>query len=162
MSNNSSTKRNWLRKALLAVAIIALLGGGYAFYLFNMPHRDVLATKADAAIDAQALVDEFLKDGAAANAKYLDAEGESKVLAVSGTVSSKETDLKGQAVVLLKTEGADAGVRCSFTAETNAQADGLKIGDIATIKGVIRVGASFDADLDLYEHAVLEKCSLVH
>ncbi|QQR88021.1 MAG: hypothetical protein IPJ76_07350 [Flavobacteriales bacterium] len=161
MTNVSRFKRSWLRKGLIIAAIIGVTGGGYGFYLFNMPHRDVVATKADGEIDAQALVDEFLKDGTAANAKYLDTEGESKVLAVSGTVSSKETDLKGQTVVLLKAEGAEAGVRCSFTAETNTQADGLKTEDIVTIKGVIRAGASFDADLDLYEHAVLEKCSLV-
>lgn len=156
------TRRSWLRTGLLIALVVAIAGGGYAYYLFNMPHRDVVATKADAAIGAQALVDEFLKDGAAANAKYLDAEGDSKVLAVSGTVHSMETDLNGQTVVQLQDAGVAAGVRCSFTKETNTQATNLKVGDQITIKGVIRAGAAYDADLELYEHVVLEKCNLVH
>lgn len=105
-----TTKRNLLRKGLVFAAIIVAVGAGYAFYLFNMPHRDVVEAKADATISAQALVDEFLEDDHAANEKYLDAEGDSKVLAVSGTVSSKETDLNGQTVVELQDAGAAAAM----------------------------------------------------
>lgn len=156
----NTTTRSWIRKGLIIAAVIVVAGGTYAFYLFNLPHRDVVGAKADLTLPANALVNEFLTDAAAANAKYLDAEGDSKVLAVSGTVSAIETDLNGNTVVLLKESGAEAGVRCSFTAETNTQATGLKIGTTATIKGVIRSGAAYDEDLELYEHAVLEKCSI--
>jgi hypothetical protein len=31
-----------------------IAGGGYGYHLFNLPHRDVVAMKADAAINAQA------------------------------------------------------------------------------------------------------------
>ncbi|MEX1131683.1 MAG: hypothetical protein WEC15_00525 [Flavobacteriales bacterium] len=156
----NTTKRSLLRKGLIIGLIIALAGGAYAYYLFNMPHRDVVGAKADLTLAADALVNEFLADAAVANAKYLDAEGESKVLAISGTVAAVETDLSGQTVVLLKNAGADAGVRCSFTEATNAQAATLTIGDNTTIKGVIRAGAAYDEDLELYEHAILEKCSI--
>lgn len=156
----NTTTRSWIRKGLIIAAVIIVAGGAYAYYLFNLPHRDVVGAKADLALDANALVNEFLTDAAAANAKYLDAEGDSKVLAVSGTVSAMDSDLNGNTVVLLKDNGADAGVRCSFSPETNAQAANLKIGDAATIKGVIRAGAAYDEDLELYEHAVLEKCSI--
>jgi hypothetical protein len=156
----NAAKRNLIRKGLIIAAIIALAGGAYALYLFNMPHRDVVGTKADLTLAADALVNEFLADAAAANGKYLDAEGESKVLAVSGTVAGIDTDLNGNTVVLLKAAGADAGVRCSFTTETNSQTAALKTGDATTIKGVIRAGAAYDEDLELYEHAILEKCSI--
>ncbi|HMQ77373.1 MAG TPA: hypothetical protein PKE21_14580 [Flavobacteriales bacterium] len=154
-------RRRAVRRILFVILVAALVGGAYAFYLFNMPQRDVQATATDARIEAGALAQEFLSDANTANAKYLDAEGDSKVLEVSGTVSSIETDLSGQSVVTLSSEASPAGVRCSFTAATNAQVAELRTGDAATIKGVIRAGASYDPDLELYEHVVLEKCALV-
>lgn len=147
---------------LPGVLVAAVAGGGYAIYLFNMPQRDVQATVADARIEVGALAQEFLSDANAANAKYLDAEGESQVLEVSGTVKSVDTDLSGQAVVVLESRDAPAGARCTFMATTSARTATLKAGDTATIKGVIRAGASYDADLELYEHVILEKCALVH
>ncbi|MBK7382476.1 MAG: hypothetical protein IPI81_03950 [Flavobacteriales bacterium] len=160
-STNSRPRRRILRKALLLLVIIAIAGGAYAFYLFNLPHRDVQATSTDAQVEVSALVQEFLTDASTANAKYLGEEGEGKVLEVHGLVRGVETDLNGQAVVLLESSDAPAGVRCSFTTTTNAQAAALIAGEAATIKGVIRAGASYDPDLELYEHVVLEKCAVV-
>lgn len=37
----------------------------------------------------------------------------------------------------------------------------LKTGDKITIKGVIRSGASFDSDLDMYENVIIEKSDIV-
>ncbi len=156
----TTNKCSLFRKGLIAAVIIAVAGGAYALYLFNMPHRDVVSAHADITLTADALVNEFLADAGTANAKYLDAEGESKVLAVSGIVAGMETDLNGNTVVLLKETSAEAGVRCSFTAGTNAQAAALKKDETTTIKGVIRAGAAYDEDLELYEHAILEKCSI--
>ena len=70
-----------------------------------MPHRNVIGMSAEATIESTALVDEYLLDGMAANAKYLNEEGESAVLAVTGKVSSITTDQINQKVILLK--GAD-------------------------------------------------------
>jgi hypothetical protein len=36
-----------------------------------------------------------------------------------------------------------------------------KIGETITVKGVIRSGASFDEDLELYENVILEKSDVV-
>ncbi|MBL0126434.1 MAG: hypothetical protein IPP83_03020 [Flavobacteriales bacterium] len=156
-----STRRGLIRKGLLGGLVLILAGATYGIYLYNMPKRDVQATSTDARIEAGALAQEFLDNTQTANAKYLDAEGESKVLEVSGTVKSLDTDLSGQNVVLLESGDAPAGVRCTFLASTNAQAAGLNVGDAVTIKGVIRAGAAFDPDLELYEHVVLEKCALI-
>ena len=97
----------------------------------------------------------------AANAKYLNEEGESAVLAVTGKVSSITTDQINQKVILLKGADAHAGVSCTFTEETNNQASNVKIGQSLTIKGVIRSGAGYDEDLELYEDVILEKCTIV-
>lgn len=150
------------KKIIIIVTLIALSSLIYLAYLWFMPHRDVQSTKADAEVTATALVDEFLTDTGAANAKYLDAEGESKVLIISGEVTKIDTDQLGQKVLLLKSNPSDKlGVSCTFTAETNNQVSGVKIGDQIKIKGVIRSGAEYDEDLDLIINAVVEKSSIV-
>ncbi|MDT8414150.1 MAG: hypothetical protein RQ735_02125 [Flavobacteriaceae bacterium] len=151
------------KKILLTIGLIVLVSLSYVAYLWFQPHRDVQATKADAEITAQALVGEFIDNPAAANQKYLDSEGESKVLIISGQVVKIDTDQLGQKVVLLKNSDSDKlGVACTFTLETNAEAESLKVGETARIKGVIRSGAEYDEDLDLVINAVVEKSSLAN
>ncbi len=161
LASDHTPVRTWLRRVIVAALVLIGIGGSYAYYLYSRPHRDVVATAAEEAVDAADLVNAFLTDEAGANARYLDAEGESKVLAVSGTVARVETDLNGQPVVLLLNDAMKAGVRCTFDPATAADATGLVAGQQVTLKGVIRAGAAYDADLEFYEHAVLEKCSIV-
>lgn len=150
------------KKILSSVLLIIVLVIGYVAYLWFQPHRDVVATEADAEVNATALVDEFLNNAETAQAKYLDAEGQSKILIVSGIVTQISTDQLGQKVVQLKSAPDDElGVACTFTLETNQEAEGLKVGDQARIKGVIRSGAEYDEDLELGIDAVLEKSTLV-
>ncbi|MDD4991146.1 MAG: hypothetical protein PHR83_02830 [Paludibacter sp.] len=145
---------------ILAIAGI-LIGGGTAYYMFNMPHRNVQSTNADYSISASKLVSEYLENPNSANEKYLADDGDSKVLAISGTVSKIDKDLNGQAVVILKSAADKAGVSCTFTKETNQSASSLKDGETVTIKGVIRSGASYDKDLEMYENVVVEKSDIV-
>ena len=102
-----------------------------------------------------------MEDVENANAKYLQEEGDSTIFAVSGKVFSMRKNLQGNAVILLKDKSGKAGVSCTFTKETNASAAGVQVGQFVTIKGIIRSGAGFDEDLDLYENAILEKCDLL-
>ncbi|MCO4820391.1 MAG: hypothetical protein KC517_12290 [Bacteroidetes bacterium] len=155
MSNTSN------KKIIYITAVIILICGCTAAYFYYMPHRNVIGMSAEATIESTALVDEYLLDGMAANAKYLNEEGESAVLAVTGKVSSITTDQINQKVILLKGADAHAGVSCTFTEETNNQASNVKIGQSLTIKGVIRSGAGYDEDLELYEDVILEKCTIV-
>lgn len=154
-------KKKIIKPLLIVVGIGLLVGTGIVLYLFNMPHRDVQATSADFSYTASAVVDEYLSDADKANAKYLDEEGESKILEVSGTVFSISEDFNQQKVVLLKGENDKAGVSCTFTSETNAAVASLKIGDQVIIKGVIRSGASYDDDLGMYENVIMEKSKII-
>ncbi len=138
-----------------------LIGGGTMYYLFNQPHRDIQAATADYKLEASALVNEYLTDAATANNKYLQDEGESKIITVSGTIASISNDLNNQTVVFLKSKTDKAGVSCTFTAETNMNAENLKVGDQVSIKGVIRSGAGYDKDLEMYEDVILEKCDTI-
>ncbi len=144
---------------LIALAGI-IIGGGIFSYMWFMPHRDVQASPIDIEITSDKLVQEYLDDAEKANEKYLQDEGDSKILAVTGTVSGIEEDMNQQKVVYLKS-GTDAKVSCTFTKETNLNAEQLKEGDDVKIKGVIRAGASYDEDLEMYEDVIMEKCDVL-
>lgn len=154
-------KRKIIRRGILVFIIALVLGGGYAFYLWNMPQRDIQSADADFEISSSQLVQEYLADVKAANAKYLQEEGDSKILAVEGMISSIDKDLNNQQVVLLKGENDKAGVSCTFTAATNSNAEKLSLRHRVIIKGVIRSGAEYDEDLELYEDVIMEKCDVV-
>lgn len=154
-------KKKIIKWSLILLVSGLVIGGGIVFYLFNMPHRDVQASVADYAITSTQLVQEYLDNAQFANNKYLQEEGQSKILEVSGTVASIDEDMNQQKVVLLKNTDSKAGVSCTFTAVTNVHAEKLKAGDQTKIKGVIRSGAGYDEDLELYEDVIMEKCDVV-
>ncbi len=154
------------KKILKIVAIVGvaglLIGGGIGLYMFNMPHRDVQSANADFSLKSTEIVAEYLSDRDAANQKYLAADGDSKILEVTGTIAKISEDFNGNKVVLLKETGEAAGVSATFTPETNQHTEGLSTGQTITIKGVIRSGASYDEDLEMYEHVILEKSDVVY
>jgi len=156
-----ASSKKILKITLIIIGIGILIIGGVGFYMFNKPARDVQKTKTDFSYQAGEIVDEYLLDAKKANDKYLDEEGNSKVLEVTGTVAEISEDFKGQTVILLKTDTDKAGVSCTFTSESNARAAAVKIGDEITIKGVIRSGASYDEDLGMYENVIVEKSDIV-
>jgi hypothetical protein len=153
------------RKLIRAIAIIAigglLTGGGIGLYMFNKPHRDVQSSKADYMLTSSQIVAEYLADNQAANRKYLAADGDSKILEISGEVYEISENFNGQKVVLLNGGKDRAGVSAIFTAETNDNLNGIMVGQAITVKGVIRSGASYDEDLEMYENVILEKSDIV-
>ena len=155
-------KKKTFKALLLIGAVAILIASAVIVYLFNKPQRDVQSSEIEYRISASDLVAEYLKDQATANKKYLDDEGNSKIIAVTGTVKSLEKDLNNQWVVLLKKEGDKAGVNCSFTSATNHSAEKLLTGQVITIKGVIRAGAGHDSDLDLFEDVIIEKSDVLN
>ncbi|SEJ10991.1 tRNA_anti-like [Cyclobacterium xiamenense] len=151
----------WLKPLLITLSVALAIGLAVVAYLLNMPHRDVQSTKTDYAISASHLVEEFLANGESAYEKYLDEAGESKVLEVEGEVFEISKDFNEQTVVLLKAKDDDAGVSCTFLPSDKDFEQLLKIGAKVRVKGVIRSGATFDSDLQMFEHVILEKCDLL-
>jgi hypothetical protein len=146
--------------AILGVAGI-LIAGGIGLYVFNMPHRDIQSADADYTLTTSEIVSEYLTDKDAANKKYLAADGNSKILEITGRVGKISEDYAGQKVVLLKDEQLKAGVSATFTSESNSSLNDVQVDETLTIKGVIRSGASYDEDLEMYEHVILEKSDIV-
>jgi len=154
------------KKKILKIGAILLIsglliGGGTVLYMFNMPHRNVQNASTDFSLTASQLVTEYLENPTKANEKYLADDGDSKVLEIKGTVAKISEDFNGQKVVLLQETTDKAGVSCTFTQETNKNASTVQVGETITIKGVIRLGASYDPDLEMYENVVIEKSDLV-
>lgn len=155
-------KRKKIIQISLALLIFGLIAAGsIVYYLFNQPHRNVQESKTDFSFSSSQIVKEYLVNPEAANEKYLDEEGNSKILEISGIVAEISEDFNKQKVVLLKSESDNAGVSCTFTPETNSSVNQVKIGDKIAVKGVIRSGASYDKDLGMYENVIMEKCNVV-
>jgi len=130
--------------------------------MFYKPHRDVQSAKTDYKLTSSQIVAEYLADNQAANQKYLAADGDSKILEISGEVKRVSENFKGQKVLLLNGGKNMAGVSAIFNAETNDNLDEITIGQAIKVKGVIRSGASYDEDLGMYENVILEKSNLLN
>jgi hypothetical protein len=153
------------KKILKIIGILALagivVGGAVGLYMFNMPHRDVQSTKTDFKIATASLIDEFLLDADAANERYLNEDGDSKILEVSGIVAKVSKDFNDNVVVILREPDQDAGVSCTFLSNVQSTASQIQIGQEIKVKGVFRSGAYYDEDLRMYEDVIIEKCDLV-
>lgn len=153
-------KKKIIKIAIIVIILGGAIGCGILLYMFNMPHRDVQSAKTDLVISADDLVKEYLADGNASNSKYLDEEGESKILEISGVVASIGEDFNGNTEILLKSLDGKAGVNCTFTPEAKSKTTSIKIGETIAVKGVIRSGASYDEDLEMYENVIMDKCDI--
>ena len=153
------------KRVLRTIEIIGvagiIIGGGIGLYRFNMPQRDVQSAQTDYSLTSKQIVAEYLSDNEAANQKYLAADGDSKILEITGEVNKISENFNGQKVVLLKSGQEEAGVSATFFEESNENLKGVMVGQTITVKGVIRSGASYDEDLELFENVILEKSDIV-
>lgn len=158
----SVNKRRLIKVIAYSVLVIVLVATGVGYYLFNLPKRDVQSSNTDYNLSASDLVKEYIANSREANKKYLKGDGDSKILSVTGKVYSISLDLNNQKVVLLKDSSEKAGVSCTFIEATNGHTVNLRTGENIEIKGVIRSGAGYDKDLDLYEDVIMEKCDIIN
>ncbi|MCU0438259.1 MAG: OB-fold putative lipoprotein [Raineya sp.] len=135
-------KKRIIITSILAIVLAGALG---VYYVYNKPHRDVKGETAFVSVDAKQLFEEYSKNEAAANKKYLD-----KVIIVKGTVKEVilPTDNKGGATIVLESGDEMFGVSCGFDAKDSQNP---AVGSTITIKGAC-TGMTTDV--------VLNKCSI--
>jgi hypothetical protein len=150
-----------LKRGIIAAIVGLIVAVGIGLYLFNKPHRDVQAAEADYSLSSSQIVNEYLQDNEAANSKYLTADGDSKILEITGKIAKISENYDGHIVFLLKNNEDKAGVSATLSDKNNAKVMLPELGETITLKGVIRSGASYDEDLELYEHVILDKCDIV-
>lgn len=99
-----------MKKYYIAAGICMMLsvGFGFAFYLYNKPHRDTSAIKAEFSFDARDLYTEYRRNETAADKKLVD-----KVIEVRGTVSDMRQN-DSTADIQLNTGDPQATISCSF------------------------------------------------
>lgn len=130
-----------LKKALLAILVLGLIGLAVGYYLWNKPHENIEAAKPDIAVSAADLFAAFETDENAANAEYLD-----KIIEVSGTVAESGTNEDGSARVVLESGGM-FGVACSLDPLTKHPRTVFPVGEQIRLKGKCS-GYNLDVQLD--------------
>lgn len=136
-----------MRKILLPIIVVVVLVGlWFAFKAYTRTNEDLENKSPDFTVQSSALINEFAKDTATANAKYID-----KIIEVSGNI--KMIDANGNPVVIaLGSQGEMSSVLCSMDSTHAEKYHGLKEGDLVTLKGICTGGVTeeiFGTDVKL-------------
>lgn len=122
-------KRTWI---IAGIAITAVTVAVYAYREYHRTNKSLTEVKADAEVDAVALVNEFLANDSIAYNKYRN-----KILAVQGMVKAVDTAEGDCTVVLGDTTEMASAVRCLVDSSFVQHAMAFKRGEQVTIKGAI-------------------------
>ena len=96
-----------MKKILIIVAALGLIGGAIGFYLYNKPVESMSGIKAEIRIPATELYTAFETDEANATTQYIG-----KVLEVQGTLMAVEQSDQGGTSLILEAGGMMGGVVC--------------------------------------------------
>jgi len=118
-----------MKKVLLILLALGIIGAGVGYYLYNKPTKSVADEKTDFTLKSAELISAFENDEKAANQKYLG-----KVIEITGNVSEKMKDKDGTIVITLAGEEI-SGVRCEMFKDQGDNVKGIKEGDECVIKG---------------------------
>ncbi len=132
-----------MKKYLLVIALLALLGGVIGYRMYNQPHVETAGTTADVVISPVDLLTAYQLDEGKANSMYLD-----KIIEVEGIVLSINKVTEGGSISL-DTGDAMACIICEF--ENQVDIANVKVGDKVKVKGFC-TGMLMDV--------VLSRCSL--
>ncbi len=70
MTVKSANKKSWIKKALIAILFIILLGGGAYLYIMNETFDDTASLKSAYTVNAQDLINAYQTNDSVANATY--------------------------------------------------------------------------------------------
>ena len=130
-----------MKKILIILLGLVILGGIGGYFLWNKPHQNVAAAKADVSFTSSHLLQAFETDENAANVKYLD-----KVIKVNGVIKDVENNESGEISVILATDNEMSSVICNFDPAFKDTKQ-LEIGKKIIIKGLCS-GYLMDVVLD--------------
>ena len=117
------------KRILLLILGVGLIGAAIIFALWNKPHENMTKSKAEAVVEASALLKEYNTDENAANAKYLG-----KTIAVTGKVKESSKAGAGPAKITLDT-GYEFAVICELDALSQHPRTDFSTGEMVTLKG---------------------------
>ena len=117
-----------MKKVLLAVLVLGIVGAGVGYYLYNKPVARLENKKADSEMTASGLIEAYEQNEKAADSLYLG-----KIIAVSGKVS-EILNQEGKVKINLETSNPIALVICEL--EPGADAGAVQVGSEIKIKGM--------------------------
>ena len=125
----------WVKKTLLGIFAVALLGVGVIWYIFSEKFSDINEVKADYTVNALDMIHEFEKNDSVANKKYTE-----KIIVVNGTVSGIEA---ADTTINIKMAEPVSGsyIIFAFQQQHSAEAKTINKGDVISIKGSCSGGA---------------------
>ena len=118
-----------MKVKLAIVAGCIVICAAIGWYVYNEPHKGVSDVKPDIQITAADLYNDFQRNEASANKKYLN-----KVIEVTGNVSEVQ-NVNGSPIILLSSTGDMGGVSCQLANNGSNNKNNLKTSTIITIKG---------------------------
>ena len=129
MTVKSANKKSWIKKALIAILFIILLGGGAYLYIMNETFDDTASLKSAYTVNAQDLINAYQTNDSVANATYREQiiTGQGRVTEVEAadtTVNIKFTDpFTGSYLIF------------DFQSQHVPDAKVVQVGDSVAIKG---------------------------
>ena len=133
----------------IILSIIALSAAIYGYLEYTRTFPGLADVKANAQVDAGALISSFESDEAGATASYVD-----KVLEVSGVLS----DIRDENKIITLTLNPESGmgsILCDMDSAYSEKARALSIGNKITIKGECK---GFTANELLGSDVILNRC----
>ena len=97
-----------VKKILVTILILILIGVATGVYLWNKPHKKVENAKG-ISILATELSKEYTANEKAADSKFLN-----KAIEVSGTISEVDKNQDGGLMIVLRTDDSTAGIQCAL------------------------------------------------
>jgi hypothetical protein len=117
-----------VKKILISLVVLAVIGAGFGYYMYNKPVESLEYKKADVSVSAEQLIKEYEADETSANEKYLG-----KILEVSGKVAGI-TEEEGKKKVSMESSNPMSAVICEL--EEKMGTGELKAGDDVRMKGL--------------------------
>ena len=122
-----------LKKILIIGVVLAGIGGGIGYYLWNKPHATI--GKPDVATTATELAAEFGKDEDAATKKFMGDASKTLIIQVSGKITEVKNDTSG-ITLALDTGDPINGVSCLLDKYTKQPRTDYKVGEDVMLKGI--------------------------
>ena len=119
-----------IKKIIIGILILGILGAYVAFKIYNKPHVNVVKTSADIIISANKIIEDFSTDETSANTIYLD-----KIIEVKGVISEVKIE-KEKGIITLKTNDDFGSVLCYLSEESTREIRTLNEGETITVKGI--------------------------
>ena len=134
-----------MKKILILLVILAIIGGGYGYYMYNKKVESLEHKKADISVSADQIIKDYEADEKTANEKYLG-----KIVEVSGRVT-EITNEEGKEKVSLESSSPISSVICEV--EEGMSTGEVKAGDNVKMKGLC---SGYLSDVILVQSSVVK------